>query len=98
MKIAEDYWEQDGKLIVRETHDPNPTLRQARVLRDQRAMGGPQISDGVHVARLPKWLIEVEAQRRGVSFNDHEAMNKLVEDLVTDSQYEQFRIWSGRPF
>lgn len=98
MKIGERYWDQDGKLIVEETHDPNPVLESARILRHQREAGGPQPVDGKHVARIPYWLLEQKAQERGIKWDDREAMRKLVQEIVMDSQYSHFRIWEGRPW
>jgi hypothetical protein len=98
MKIGERHWEQDGKLIVQETHDPNPVLEQTRVLRDQREAGGPQIADGKHVARIPYFLLEQKAQERGVQWDDREAMRAIVQEIVMDPQYAHFRVWEGRPW
>ena len=98
MKIGERHWDDEGRLIVQETHDFNPVLDSARVLRDQRDLGGPQIADGKHVARIPMKLVEIEAEKRGIDWSDQEAMNQLVQDMVMNTEFSQFRVWDGRPW
>ncbi len=96
MKIGERHWEDDGKLIIEETHDFNPILDSAEVLPDQRDLGGPQIADGKHVARLPMKLVAEKARERGVAWNDHEGMQKVVQEMIQSNEYAHFRIWGGR--
>lgn len=98
MKIGERYWDQDGKLIVQETHDPNPVLESVQMLRQKDEAGGPQICDGKHVARIPAWLLEQKAQERGIQWDDREGMRKLVQEIVMDSDYSHYRVWGGRPW
>ena len=43
-------------------------------------------------------LVEIEAEKRGIDWSDQEAMNQLVQDMVMNTEFSQFRVWDGRPW
>lgn len=93
MKLRERYFDQDGKLIVEQTHDPRPYLSRAKAAKDVDA---GFVSDGWHVASLPAYLVNEECRKRGVRLDDHDAVQEVLFDLINDSDYRHFRVREGR--
>jgi len=92
MKLAEKYWVQDDKLIIQETHDPNPVLDSVRTLKNENRTG---FSDHKHVGRVPTWMIEMWCREAGVSFTDQQAVKDIVHRKLLSGEYNALRPWTG---
>jgi hypothetical protein len=94
MKIREQVRFEDDTLILKQTHDAGPALREARLLRDaEKTRFG---KGGVHVASIPARMFYEWAKEAGVSPSDHEAMQEIVARKLNDPAYLHFRVWEGR--
>ena len=94
MKIGERFIPDEGdKFVVQETHDFNPYLEQARLLRSH---GDGRVGESRHVARLPIKLIQEWCREAGVAWGDVAARKEVVRRKLMDGDYNQFRVWGGR--
>lgn len=93
MKISERITADGTRLTVRQTHDWNPVLDQARMLRDA---GKGVRGESRLVARIPRKLMVEWAKEAGVSLDDHDAMQDVMARKLNDPAYSQFRVWEGR--
>ena len=91
MKIAEDAFFQDDKLIVKKTFDPNPVLDSAEELRSAGVDG---FSENKLVARLPNWLIVEWSKEAGVTLDDP-AMKEVIKRKLLSGEHQKFRVWEG---
>ena len=92
MKISEKYWEQDGKLIIKETHDLEPTFNQ---VQQMKSPGWTGWGENRHIMRLPLPLIEQWIQEAGVRFDDHEAVKEVMKKKILSGEYNDLRPWEG---
>ena len=90
MKIAERYFFDDGRIIQRDTWDPNPTLKRAREIRDGRPI--IEIPDGgAHVASVPRHLFEKWLIEDGIRMDDEEAVDEMLARRLNSNEYSHFR-------
>ena len=92
MKIAEKAYEQDGKLIVQETHDFNPVLEKVKQLK---SAGMDSLGESKLVGVIPMKLWAEWAKKWGVSPSDNEAMKEVVAREMADSNNAHLRVWEG---
>ena len=93
MKIAERIFEEDGKLIVQETHDYNPTLKAAN---DLRSVGADRLGESRLVGLIPMKLWVEWGKKWGVNPNDSAAMREVVARELNDSDNAHLRVWKGK--
>ena len=91
MKIAESLSVDGTKLVQRTTHDWNPVLDQARMLRD--AGKGVQ-GESRLVARVPRKLVHEWAKAAGLTMDDPALSDVIAKNLMS-GDYDQFRVWGG---
>jgi len=91
-KIAEKWTEQDGKLLIQETHDFNPTLRRAGQLRSAGMVGD---SEKKLVGLIPMKMWAEWAKEAGIKTDDP-AMSDVVARKLADSDNAHLRVWQGR--
>lgn len=92
MKLAERAFIQDGKLVIQQTHDFNPTLEAAKALRNN---GGESMGDSKLVGLVPMKLWAMWAKEAGVRVDDP-AMKDVVKRKMMDSDFGGLRVWEGR--
>lgn len=93
MKVAERYFDDDGKLIIQETHDPNPVLNRLAALRSG---GKDGFGESKHVGTVPGWLLEQWLRDDGVSFTDQEAVRDVIRRKMNSGEFSALRNWQGR--
>jgi len=93
MKIAEQITDDGGRLIVKQTHDFNPTLNAAR---DLRLNGKTDFGQSKLAALIPMKLWHEWAKSAGVRPDDHEAMADVVARNLNNSDYAHLRVWEGK--
>lgn len=91
MKIAETLALDGDKLVQKTTHDWNPVLDQARMLRD--AGKGVQ-GESRLVARVPRKLVHEWAKQAGLTMDDPALSDVIARNLMS-GEYSQFRVWGG---
>lgn len=91
MKIAETLSVDGEKMVQRQTHDWNPVLDQAKMLRDA---GKGVRGESRLVARLPRKLIHEWAKAAGVSMDDPALSDVIAKNLMS-GEYSRFRVWGG---
>lgn len=92
-KIAERIFEDEGKLVVQETHDWNPVLERAKALRNA---GADDLGESKLVGLVPMKLWAEWAKKWGVNPNDASAMREVVARELNDSDNAHLRVWEGR--
>jgi hypothetical protein len=92
-KIAERVFEEDGKLIVQETHDFNPILEKAKALR---SAGADALGESKLVGLVPMKMWHEWAKKWGVNPNDSHAMREVVAREMNDSNNAHLRVWQGK--
>lgn len=93
MKIAERYFDDDGKLIIQETYDPTPYLERTAKLRSAGRMG---FSESRHVGTVPNFLLEQWLRDAGVSYTDTDAVNELLNRKLQSGEFSALRVWEGK--
>lgn len=92
MQIAERYFDDNGKLIIQETHDPTPYLEQVAALKSAGLTG---FSEHRHVGRVPNFLLEQWLQEAGVSFTDTQAVKDVIKRKLLSGEFNNLRPWTG---
>jgi len=91
MKISEKFIDGDGdKFHVRNTFDPNPSLRSAELVRQYDQKG-----DYRHIGRFPAWLIEMWCKEAGVRLDDIHARQEVIRKKILSGGFDAFRSWMG---
>ena len=93
MKIAETYTEDGGRLVIRQTHDFNPTLKAASELRSH---GMGDLGESKLVGLVPLKMWHEWAKAAGVSAGDHDAMREVVARNLNSPDYAHLRVWEGK--
>ena len=92
-KIAEQVFEEDGKLIVQETHDFTPIIEKAKQLN--RNTDG-SFGESKLVGLIPMKLWAEWAKEAGVSAGDQGAMREIVARKMNDPDFALLRVWEGK--
>ncbi len=93
MKLAEEAFLEDGRLIVKETHDFNPVLDRAAKLRSH---GMENYGESKLAAVIPMAMWADWARKWGVKPDDTEAMKDVVARELMNPDNAHFRVWGGR--
>lgn len=91
MKLAQDAFFQDDKLIVKKTFDATQQIEDAKNMRDSGVQG---FSENKLVARLPNWVIVEWAKEAGVALDD-DAMSEVIRRKLISGDAQKFRVWEG---
>ena len=92
MKLSERTFEQDGKLIVQQTHDFSPVLEAAQTLRQA---GKTDMGESKLVGLVPMKMWAMWAKEAGLRLDDP-AMADVVKRKMLDSDFGGLRVWEGR--
>lgn len=93
MKLKEEVFEEDGKLIVKETHDWSPVVEKAKALKSAGLDGN---SESKLVGLVPMKMWAEWAKKWGVNPNDAKAMREVVARELMDSDNAHLRVWEGK--
>lgn len=93
MKINEAVTEDDGKIIVKETHDVQSALDRAAALRSAGING---FSENRLVGTVPLVLLKEWAKEAGVKWDDREAMSELLKRKMLSGEFSKLRVWEGK--
>lgn len=92
-KIAEKMFEDDGKIIVQQTHDFTPVLEKAKALK---SAGADSFGESKLVGLIPMKVWAEWAKKWGVNPNDTAAMREVVAREMNNSDNAHLRVWDGR--
>jgi hypothetical protein len=92
-KIAERMFEEDGKIIVQQTHDFSPVLERAKALK---SAGADSFGESKLVGLVPMKVWAEWAKKWGVNPNDTAAMREVVARELNSSDNAHLRVWEGR--
>lgn len=92
-KIAEKMFEDDGKIIVQQTHDFTPVLEKAKALKNA---GADSFGESRLVGLIPMKVWAEWAKKWGVNPNDTPAMREVVAREMNNSDNAHLRVWEGR--
>lgn len=92
-KIAERMFEEDGKIIVQQTHDFSPVLERAKALK---SAGADSFGESKLVGLVPMKVWAEWAKKWGVNPNDTAAMREVVAREMNNSDNAHLRVWEGR--
>jgi hypothetical protein len=92
-KISELVFEDDGNLIIQETHDFTQTLETAKRLKSE---GADALGESKLVGLVPMKMWHEWGKKWGVDPQDNEAMKEVVARELADSDNAQFRVWGGK--
>ena len=93
MKLAEQVTVDGNRLVVKQTHDWNPTLNAAKALR---LNAKTDFGESKLAALVPMKLWHEWAKSAGVRPDDHEAMADVVARNLNDPDYAHLRVWEGK--
>ena len=92
-KIAEKMFEDDGKIIVQQTHDFTPVLEKAKALK---SAGADSFGESKLVGLIPMKVWAEWAKKWGVNPHDTAAMREVVAREMNNSDNAHLRVWEGR--
>jgi hypothetical protein len=92
-KIAERMFEEDGKIIVQQTHDFSPVLERAKALK---SAGADSFGESKLVGLVPMKVWAEWAKKWGVNPNDTAVMREVVAREMNSSDNAHLRVWEGR--
>lgn len=92
-KMSERIFEEDGKLLVQQSHDFTPILEKAKALR---SAGAGHLGESKLVGVIPMKLWAEWAKKWGVNPNDSNAMREVVAREMNNSDNAHLRVWEGR--
>jgi hypothetical protein len=92
-KIAERIHEDDGRLIVQETHDFTPVMDRAKALK---SAGRDSLGESKLVGLVPMKMWAEWAKKHGVKAGDNAAMREVVAKELADRDNAHLRVWEGR--
>jgi hypothetical protein len=93
MKLKEEVFEEEGKLIVKQTHDWSPVVEKAKALKSAGLDGN---SESKLVGLVPMKMWAEWAKKWGVNPNDAKAMREVVARELMDSDNAHLRVWEGK--
>lgn len=93
MKLAEQTFEDNGKLIIKTTHNWSPVMERAKALKSAGADG--QGSDSRLVGLIPVAMWTEWAKKWGVNPGNNEAMKEVVARELQDRDNAHLRVWEG---
>jgi len=95
MKIAEKWFQQDGKLVHQKTHDWTALLDQNQKLRSSGLDG---FGENKLVGRIDMDLWALWAKEAGISAKDPDFSSKMKEVVrrkMLDGEFSKLRVWQG---
>jgi len=94
MKVKETFKEEDGKVIIKKSHDFSTTLNQMERIRNE---GQHDLrSEYRHVGRIPLALMAQWCKDAGVSWDDVHARAEVVKRKILSGDFDKFRSdWKG---
>jgi len=92
-KIAEKVGLEDNKLLIKQTHDFNPTLEMASKLKsaEMDSLGESKLVGLVPMKMWAEW-----AKKWGVNPNDAKAMKEVVARELQNPDNAKLRVWDGK--
>ena len=82
----------DNKVVVKKTHDINPEMHRAQMLRDA---GCGQTGESRLVGSIPLNMIEEWCKEAGVKWSDTAARAEVVKRKILSGEFDKFRVWKG---
>ena len=94
MKIGEQvlFDHSDNKVVVKKTHDINPEMHRAQMLREA---GCGQTGESRLVGSIPLNMIEQWCKEAGVKWRDTAARAEVVKRKILSGEFDKFRVWKG---
>ena len=94
MKIGEQilYDNVEDKVIIKKTHDLNPELDRAEMLRKA---GVGQSGESRLVGSIPLNLITEWCKEAGVSWDDVHGRQEVMRRKILSGEFDKFRVWKG---
>ena len=94
MKVGEKvlYDHTEDKVVVQKTHDVNPEMHRAQMLREA---GAGQKGENRLVGTIPLNLIADWCKEAGVKWNDTQARQEVVKRKILSGDFDKFRVWKG---
>jgi len=95
MKIGEQilYDNVEDKVIIKKTHDMNPEMHRAQMLRDA---GVGQKGEHRLVGSIPLNLITQWCKEAGVSWDDVHGRQEVMRRKIMSGEFDKFRVWKGK--
>jgi len=95
MKIGEQilYDNVEDKVIIKKTHDMNPEMHRAQMLRDA---GIGQKGEHRLVGSIPLNLIAQWCKDAGVSWDDVHGRQEVMRRKIMSGEFDKFRVWKGK--
>ena len=94
MKTGEQilYDNVEDKVIIKKTHDMNPEMHRAQMLRDA---GIGQKGEHRLVGSIPLNLIAQWCKEAGVSWDDVHGRQEVMRRKIMSGEFDKFRVWKG---
>ncbi len=88
------HYHSDGdKFTVQRQYDVNPTLQQAKIIRDS---GAGVTGENRLVGRIPMFMVTEWMKEAGVALDDNEARKEIIRKKMLSGEFDKFRVWEGK--
>lgn len=89
--VDEQLYIKDDQVVHRKTHDWNPLLKEAEMMREHGGKFGESQCLGV----IDMDLLGLALKQRGVKWDDEEARNQVVMEILRSPDYSKLRVYQG---
>lgn len=84
----------DGnKFTIQRQYDVNPTLDQAKIIRDS---GAGVTGENRLVGRIPMFMVTEWMKEAGVALDDMDARKEIIRKKMLSGEFDKFRVWEGK--
>ena len=87
----EKFYHKDDKIVHQKTHDWNAMLKEAEMMREHGGKFGESQCLGV----IDMDLLSLALKQRGVKWDDEEARNQVVMEMLRSPDYSKLRVYQG---
>jgi hypothetical protein len=100
MEVGEKVYEEDGKLIIKKSHDFSQVLKQMEEIRRNGIIGmdGDKTGkgDARFIGRVPMALVDAWCKEAGIKSHDTEARAEVIKRKILSGDFDAFRSdWKG---
>ena len=87
------HYHTDGeKFTIQRQYDVNPTLNDAKIIRDS---GAGVTGENRLVGRIPMFMVTEWMKEAGVALDDNDARKEIIRTKMLSGEFDAFRVWKG---
>ena len=92
-KVGEKVIFDDGKMIIKKTHDASVALKDAQQARELSP--NSFASDYKHVGNVDMAMLNIWLKEAGVAWTDTQAVKDVIKRKLMSNEFKSLRVWEG---